>query len=99
MLAGIIVGRRRNVDMGLESKNGIAEGGIGRVSQRGEREGERAPKVMWKPAIRMQSEKRGLLRLLRGNKKSNDRDSRSIIKRNETERRRRETISAENSIV
>ena len=36
--------------MGLESKNGIAEGGIGR-EERG-----RAPKVMWKPAIRMQSE-------------------------------------------
>ena len=37
--------------MGLESKNGIAEGGIGRVEKIG-----RAPKVMWKPAIRMQSE-------------------------------------------
>ena len=39
--------------MGLESKNGIAEGGIGRVERRGR---GRAPKVMWKPAIRMQSE-------------------------------------------
>ena len=29
-------------DMGLESKNGIAEGGIGRVRERGEREGESA---------------------------------------------------------
>ena len=67
---GIIVGRSRrrcrDLDMGLESKNGIAEGGIGRVRE----ERERAPKVMWKPAIRMQSEKRGLLR---GNKRSNDR--------------------------
>ena len=80
-------------DMGLESKNGIAEGGIGRVSQRGERErGERAPKVMWKPAIRMQSEKRGLLRLLRGNKKSNDRDSRSIIKRNGKKKKKRNNL-------
>ena len=38
-MVGEIVGR--NLDMGLESKSGIAEGGIGRGERESEGEGER----------------------------------------------------------